>query len=124
MSAVVYQIVEGEALMAITDILVNEALDTYVETISSIDGVIQIYLFGSFAYGTPDEDSDIDLMVVVEDGLKSSHIANRISTKLINKRTVPLDLLVNGYSYFNSAADSPTLQSLIRREGVLLYDRN
>lgn len=28
----------------------------------------EIYLFGSYAYGTPDENSDIDIYVVIPDG--------------------------------------------------------
>ena len=28
----------------------------------------QVYLFGSYAYGTPNEDSDLDLYVVIPDG--------------------------------------------------------
>ena len=48
---------------------VKDALDAYVAEIASVSGVLQVYLFGSYAYGTPHEKSDIDLMVVVEDNL-------------------------------------------------------
>src|SRR2546426_11700823 len=33
----------------------------------------QIFLFGSHAWGTPDEDSDIDLLVVLPDDAKPEH---------------------------------------------------
>ena len=48
---------------------VRAELDRYVTHISGMDGVRQIYLFGSYAYGTPTDESDIDLMVVADDGI-------------------------------------------------------
>jgi len=44
-------------------------IDNYTEIISSLDWVLQIYLFGSHAYGEPKEYSDIDLLVIVDDNI-------------------------------------------------------
>ena len=33
----------------------------------------KIYLFGSYAWGTPDEESDLDLLVVVKTSDEKSH---------------------------------------------------
>jgi uncharacterized protein len=52
----------------------------------------RIILFGSYAYGTPTKDSDVDLMVVVQDRGRQSHKAIDILTSV--KRDFPLDLLV------------------------------
>ena len=103
--------------------VVKTALDTYVNFISSLEGVFQIYLFGSLAYGTPSERSDIDLMVVIDDKLDVFKMMNRISTGLIGKRVIPLDVLVNRKSAFSKAAESITIQNRIKSEGVLLYER-
>jgi len=40
----------------------QEGINIYVEKISSDNGVLRIYLFGSCAYGEHHEGSDIDLM--------------------------------------------------------------
>jgi predicted nucleotidyltransferase len=96
-------------------------LDNYTEIISSLDWVLQIYLFGSHAYGTPDDNSDIDLMVVIDDELDVFKTAYKIQRGLAN-RVVPLDVLVNNESAFYEAADSITLQAHIVKEGTLLYE--
>ena len=100
---------------------VKDALDAYIAGIASVPGVLQIYLFGSYAYGTPHERSDLDLIVLVEDNLKAVKIALTINSVLAGKRRIPLDILVNNSSDFYEAAKEPTLQNRIKNEGVLLY---
>ena len=89
--------------------------------IASIEGVSQVYLFGSYAYGTPHEQSDIDLMVLIDDNLEAFQTTLTVNTALAGKRVIPLDVLVNRMSDFNGALGEPTLQQHIKDEGVLLY---
>jgi predicted nucleotidyltransferase len=107
-------------------ILVNDtvktALSTYTEYISSLSGVLQIYLFGSHAYGDAKDYSDIDLMVVIDDKMDVFKTAFKIQRGLAN-RIVPLDVLVNNESDFYKAAHGITLQAHIKNVGVLLYER-
>ena len=103
------------------DASIKDTLDGYIAEIASVSGVLQVYLFGSYAYGTPHEKSDIDLMVVVEDSLKAVKMALTINGVLAGKRKIPLDILVNNFSDFYEAAKEPTLQNRIKNEGVLLY---
>src|SRR5437762_9198390 len=51
----------------------------------------KIILFGSYAYGTPHEDSDVDLLVVVPKGNQLDH-AYRI--RLAVPAPFPMDLIV------------------------------
>jgi predicted nucleotidyltransferase len=101
---------------------VKEELDRYVSFISKMDGVVRIYLFGSYAYGTPTENSDIDLMVVVNDGVDSFKVMQGVSRGLINRR-VPLDVIVDNLSDFTerSKPDRVTLQREIMNNGVMVY---
>ena len=100
---------------------IKPVLDDYVATIASINGVSQVYLFGSHAYGTPHEQSDIDLMVLIDDDLEPFKTTITVNTALTGKRVIPLDVLVNRISDFNGALGEPTLQQHIKDEGVLLY---
>src|SRR5450432_1805973 len=52
----------------------------------------RIILFGSFAYGTPTDDSDVDLLVVLPFTGKPVRKAIEIRSRIAAK--VPLDLLV------------------------------
>jgi len=101
---------------------IKSALDTYTSYISSLNGVLQIYLFGSHAYGTPDDFSDIDLMVIIDDNLDVLKTAYKIQRGLAN-RVVPLDVLVNKESAFYEAAANTSLQAHIIKEGTLLYEK-
>ncbi len=62
----------------------------------------KIILFGSYAYGTPNEESDIDLYVVTNDDFvpktweEKSHIARKFSRKLRDlRKSVAIDLIVH-----------------------------
>ena len=101
---------------------IKKALDRYISHISAIDGVTHVYLFGSHVNGVPNDGSDIDLLVIIDDNLDVIKIAFNIQKVLAN-RVVPLDVLVNRESDFNNASKGTTLQSHIQKEGVLLYER-
>lgn len=62
----------------------------------------KVILFGSFAHGTPETDSDIDLLVVTDDDyLPKNYNENmnnylKVSSLLRDiKKTVPIDLIVH-----------------------------
>ena len=97
-------------------------LDRYVSLISNRNGVMQIYLFGSFAYGSPTEDSDIDLLVVVDDGIDPIKMMREIKRGLFNKK-ISIDILVINITDFTerSKPDRITLQREIKSKGVLVY---
>jgi predicted nucleotidyltransferase len=82
-----------------------------------------IYLFGSYAYGTPDDGSDLDIYVVVPDSVQQNplDISADIMTSLYKKIKTPLDLLVGKSSVFNSRKEAPTLQRTIVRNGRQIY---
>lgn len=52
----------------------------------------KVILFGSYAYGTPTEDSDVDIMVVMDADGEPQHNAVNIRRELSGR--FPLDLLV------------------------------
>jgi len=97
-------------------------LNKYTEIISSLEWVLQIFLFGSHAYGKPEEYSDLDLLVIVDDSLDPITATFRINQQLIGKRTTPLDVVVNRKKDFENAVKGNTIQKLISDNGVLLYE--
>jgi predicted nucleotidyltransferase len=101
---------------------VKDELERYISIISSMDGVMQIYLYGSYAYGSPTADSDIDLFVIVNDGVDSLKIMQDVSRGIMNRR-VSLDVLVDSISDFAelSEPNRVTLQREIKNRGVLVY---
>ena len=99
---------------------VKVELDKYVEFISSLSGVLQIYLFGSYANGEPRETSDIDLMVIVENNLDPFKTAYKIRRNLTDT-DYSVDIVVNRKSAFEEASKNSLFQKTIKKNGVLLY---
>ena len=81
----------------------------------------KVYLFGSYAYGQPDKDSDIDICVVVNNGQERFRIAGDISSVLHDNKITPLDILVFRHDDFYNAKNPQGIQRTIMEKGRLLY---
>ena len=102
--------------------VLNE-LNTICSMISDTVDVDKIYLFGSHAYGTPSEDSDYDLCVVIPDGsMRPIDAMKKIRRALYPIQTTPMDVLVYRSSRFLERQDAVTLERTIATKGVLLYE--
>ncbi len=79
----------------------------------------KVILFGSYAYGAPTKDSDVDLLVVMETDENPMHMAGLISAAI--EHPFPLDILVMTPSrleaYLNEGAVFAT--QLIEKGAVL-----
>lgn len=81
----------------------------------------QIFLFGSYAEGRQTEDSDIDLVVVMESNLPP-HRRNIAVKRLFPRRTFSLDAFVFTPEEFARYRDVPgTIVYTAAHEGRLLY---
>ncbi|MDR3233012.1 MAG: nucleotidyltransferase domain-containing protein, partial [Planctomycetaceae bacterium] len=85
----------------------------------------QIFLFGSYAYGTPHKDSDYDFYVVLPDDspLERREAINTIMLN-ISADYPPIDVLANYKEQFDDMSKLPTLMRTIINKGIKLYDRN
>jgi predicted nucleotidyltransferase len=84
------------------------------------DGII---LFGSYAYGKPTEDSDLDLIVIKETNLPKHQRAREIRKYLWGLTDVPKDILV--YTKKEIADWGNVKQSFITdvmKKGIVLYE--
>ncbi|MDT7778695.1 MAG: uncharacterized protein QOC99_1207 [Acidobacteriota bacterium] len=70
----------------------REAIQQLSESIAREFHPACIILFGSYAYGTPTDDSDVDLLVILSFQGKPIHKALEIINKV--KPNIPVDLLV------------------------------
>ena len=101
---------------------VQRELDLIKDSILKTVPAEAIYLFGSYAYGTPNEDSDFDIYVVVPDNANDlSEIKADIRMRLWRKKSKSLDLLIGRSSVFNKRKEGPTLEKIIARDGVRVY---
>jgi predicted nucleotidyltransferase len=98
-------------------------LDTLKEIIIRTVPVEQIWLFGSYAYGTPHKDSDLDLYVVLKDDVQMRLIDAAITIRLAigRKKTMPVDVVTNTLGKYRERSKFPTLERTIEREGIKIY---
>jgi len=85
--------------------------------------VEQIYLFGSYAYGTPHKDSDLDLYVILKDTvpLRDIDVGLRIEIAIARKKSMPSDLIVKKKTAFKKRLEDITLEQKIVKDGILIY---
>jgi predicted nucleotidyltransferase len=102
--------------------------DDIVKTIG--DDCERIYLFGSYAYGTPriggNKPSDYDFYVVLRDGSEHPILAEQKihRTLAYTPITLDVDVLANYKSHFEERSEYLPLEKKIAKEGVLLYESN
>jgi len=103
----------------------QKEIDAITEVIKETVDCEKIYLFGSYAYGEPNKDSDLDFYVVIpDDAERPIEVMQKIQVNLgkINS-DMPVDILAGRASRFAELSVLPSMQRKIVREGVLLYER-
>ena len=64
----------------------------------------KIILFGSYANGTPTEDSDLDFLII-KDSTLPSYMQNRKLRKLLSDLRIPVDIIVKTSKEFELYKD-------------------
>ena len=98
-------------------------LDKISQIIAETVPVESIYLFGSYAYGTPNKDSDLDLYVVFKDEMEMRELdaITAISMAIYPVKKMPMDILGLKQKRFHIRKMYATLERKIVREGIKLY---
>ncbi len=82
----------------------------------------KIYLFGSFANGTADDDSDYDFYIVVKDGTENLMDLTAEAYKAIRDvRSRAVDIIIGTESRFENRKHRNGLENEVASKGVLLY---
>jgi len=111
---------------------VNNMASRYKEKIDVIRSLIlnsvnkdvlkKIYLFGSYAYGNPTEESDIDICVIIENNMNRKDVFMDISLSLLKNKIIEFDLLVYREEIFYNIKNVDSVENTIIKEGILLYE--
>jgi predicted nucleotidyltransferase len=100
---------------------VEAPLDTIVRRIVELVQPVKIILFGSAARGNAGPDSDLDLLVVMPDGIHRRRTAQHLYRQLTGIG-VPFDLVVATRSDLVTHADNPGLiYKSVLKEGRTVY---
>ena len=81
----------------------------------------KVILFGSYAYGQPTEDSDVDLLVVMDTDESPLHVAAKIAAAI--EHPFPLDIVVRTPVEFASAVHRRGMFATeVATKGITLYE--
>ncbi|MFZ3173162.1 MAG: nucleotidyltransferase domain-containing protein [Carboxydocellales bacterium] len=107
------------------NIQTSNELENIKQTILNTVEADAIYLFGSYAYGTPSEDSDFDLYIVIPDGgIRPIEAMQLIGSAIYKEQKKPIDILVSRASNFHQRKLLPTIERTVARDGVMLHGQN
>jgi len=84
---------------------------------------LRIYLFGSFAEGKQNDDSDFDFYIVVDNAEKDILALTAKAYKSIrHKQKRSVDIIVNTDEIFNKRKNSvSSVECEVAKKGILLY---
>ena len=99
-----------------------EMLGEMTRRLAAEFGPCQIYLFGSHAWGKPNEDSDVDLLVILPQSRLSRVERDFRARRCLRDLNVPKDVLVETQAEVDRASQAyASLESEILENGVQLY---
>lgn len=85
---------------------------------------VAIYLFGSYAWGTPTEDSDLDLLIVIDESNEKSYKRPLVGYDALFGMDLAKDIIVYTKKEFEEVSkNKTTLGFKIKKDGKLIYAR-
>ena len=100
---------------------IQTELDALTGIIVSTVPVERIYLFGSYAYGTPHRDSDLYVVLKDEYPLRDLDAGLRIRMAIARKKSMPVDIVAKRKRDFLLRLEDITLERKVNRDGVRIY---
>lgn len=99
---------------------IDELKDSFVKDLEPV----RIYLFGSFAQGNQNEDSDYDFYIVVDDSKENVlELTAKAYKSIRHKQKRPVDIIVNTEEHFKKRMSYiSSVESEVTKKGVLLYE--
>jgi len=104
--------------------ITKEVIENVKKRLVKVYNPVAIYLFGSYAWGSPTEDSDLDLLIVVEKTDQKSYDRPLAAYDALFGMNIAKDIIVYTKEEFEEAAkNKATLGFKIKKDGKLIYAR-
>lgn len=104
-------------------ISIEEKINEFVDKIAKKFKPEKIILFGSYGYGNPNKDSDIDVLVVISSKKRPADLAVQIRSAV--RAPFPVDLLVRTPNQIEKrlSMNDFFIKEIVTK-GRVLYERN
>jgi len=99
----------------------NNLFETVKTRLETAYSPLSLYIFGSYAWGNPTKDSDLDLLVVVESSNKKPYKRSIEGIRALRGLGIAKDILVYTKDEFKTMSqDISSLLYKVEREGIKL----
>jgi len=102
---------------------IMEIIKCFVEKLKPV----KIFLFGSFAAGTENKESDFDFYIVVDDNRNVADVSTEAYKAIRYLRKRPVDIVVGTktrFDKYSNSNDTLYVEGEVARNGKLLYELN
>lgn len=107
---------------ALSESQLKKSLGLIVERLRAALKPAEIYVFGSYIYGTPSRHSDIDMLVVLERSELDAYSRGAIAYRALRGIRVSIDVQVHTREEFDSRAALPvSFERTVKTRGKLLH---
>jgi predicted nucleotidyltransferase len=103
-------------------IISQETIEEVKKRLVEVYDPLKIYLFGSYAWGCPTEESDLDFLIVVDDSQEKRHKRSKPGYEVLWGLNISKDLMVyTQQELADRVTDQNSLISKIVNQGKVLY---
>jgi predicted nucleotidyltransferase len=103
--------------------ITQSLLQNATERIVRLSHPVRIYLYGSHAYGEPDDDSDIDILVVLKESSKPPHQRAVCIYSALRGLFAPFEIKVDTQKEFEKRSHwLSSVEQVVVEKGRLLYE--
>ena len=100
----------------------NKIIHEVVRRLIDVYHPIEIYLFGSYAWGLPTDESDLDFLVIVEHSEEKHYTRPVAGLLALFGLNISKDLIISTRDEFaRNAADKTSLYFKIKHDGKRIY---
>lgn len=102
----------------------NTTIDEVKKRLIKVYDPLQMYLFGSYAWGNPTDESDLDILIVIKESNEKRHKRGKPGFEALWGLCIAKDLMVYTQQEFEKQLeDENSLAYKVYKKGKLIYAR-
>jgi predicted nucleotidyltransferase len=104
---------------------ITKELELIKKEILKFVPAVKIILFGSYAYGKPNDRSDIDIYVIAENKFRKNaiYVQADIVKNLYESINYDIDIKIRKKSNFESRVGNCNFENVLESKGVIIYEK-
>jgi len=102
----------------------QEKIQEAIQRLAKAYNPLEIYLFGKYAWGTPDEDDDLNFLIVVESSHEKAHKRGYKAFDVLFGLEIPTNVTIFTQEEFDKFSQDVTSRAYeIKNRGKIAYAR-